>query len=694
MGPCKPRRSSMPKPLDFRLLFEASPGLYLVLDPSFRIVAVSDAYLSATMTRRGDIVGRNLFDVFPDNPDDPAATGARNLRASLETVLRTGKPHTMAVQKYDIRRPDEAGGGFEERFWSPVNTPVFAGGTLAHIIHRVEDVTSFVRLQQLDHEQKRASEATRIELYLRTQELEQARLAGFVAPSGTQGLIPRTNLYLLLMAAPAAVCVVRTRNHIIELANGAFQRIFAERPLLDRPLSEVLPASFLEILDAVWQSGESRESKEVPLPSESAPDIYITFVFEPMRGAEGAIEGVVLFGFDVTDQVAARRQLENVATHLTKIDRAKDEFIATISHELRTPMTSILGWARMLALGNLDEETTRSALDAIERSTMTQAKLIEDLLDDSRIAAGKLRLDLRAVDMQSIIESAITLIRPAADLKQVSVALQTDEGPYEVAGDPMRLQQVIGNVLGNAIKFTPEHGEVHISLTRDGDDAVISVRDSGRGIEPELLGHVFDRYRQGTWQTPDRQSGLGLGLAIAQQLVHLHGGTIAAASDGIGKGTTITVRLPLHQSPIFAESFFNRDNSTRAVLLPRLNGIRVVVVEDELDNRNVLSAMIEGCGGEVQCTGTAAGAFQILSAWSPHVIISDIALPDLDGCSLLERIRSLPKESGGETPALALTVLGRPDEHARILAAGFDVFRQKPIDPIDLAHEVARLAHS
>jgi signal transduction histidine kinase/CheY-like chemotaxis protein len=519
-------------PPDFRLLFESAPGLYLVLDSDYRIVAVSDAYLAATMTQRDAIVGKGLFDVFPDNPHDPDATGTRNLRSSLDTVLRTGKPHTMPPQKYDIRRP---GGKFEQRYWSPMNTPVFAGGHLTHIIHQVEDVTDFTRLGQAE-----------------------------------DGL---------------------------------------------RANAETLQATI----------------------------------------------------------------------------RGKDEFIATVSHELRTPMTSILGWARMLALGGLDEELQREALGSIERSIRSQAKLIEDLLDDARISSGKLQLDRRPLDLVAVVDEAVTLIRPVAQAKGIMLSFDATTPQCQTQGDPIRIQQVISNIVGNAIKFTPQDGRIAVRLRRDASDALIDITDSGPGISPALLPHVFDRFRQAKLAT-DRQSGLGLGLTIARELVEMHGGSIHAASDGEGKGATFTVRLPVQEVVAEPSGFVDRDRMGRMAALPRLDGIRVLVVEDDVDNRKVLAETIKQSGGEVRGTDTAAGALRFIADWTPTVIVSDIALPDLDGCTLLEQLRSHLPGNGGTIPALALTVLGRPDEHARIIAAGFDVLREKPIDPVDLAHEIARLA--
>ena len=524
----------MPASVDFRALFESVPGLYLVLGPDLTIVAASNAYLAATKTEREKIVGRQLFDVFPDNPSDPDATGAQNLRASLNAVLRTGQPHAMTIQKYDIPRPEAEGGGFEERYWSPINSPVFTGGKLTHIIHRVEDVTDVVVLQARHREQ----------------------------------------------------------------------------------------------------------------------------------------------------ETAHTRQLE----HMRESDRAKDEFIAIISHELRTPMTSILGWTRMLSLGDLDAETHRDAINALERSTRAQAKLIEDLLDESRIASGRLRLDVRAVDVETLVDEAVRAARPNAEARNVTVSFERGPERLESMGDPARLQQVVGNVLGNAIKFTAEGGNVTVRVSRAGSLAHIEVKDDGQGIRPEVLPFIFERFRQGD-VSRERQSGLGLGLAITRHLIEMHGGSVEAFSEGEGKGSTFVIRMPLQDGPATNE-FLDRDPSSRAAALPRLDGVRVLIVEDEVDNRNVLAIALRRCGSEVRCSTTGAEAIGLVESWRPHVLVSDIALPDQDGCLLLQDFRS----RGFSMPALALTVFGRPHEEARIRDAGFEVFRQKPIDPIDLAHEVARLA--
>ena len=389
-----------------------------------------------------------------------------------------------------------------------------------------------------------------------------------------------------------------------------------------------------------------------------------------------------------SEQKRIQEELRSSVERMREAERAKDEFIAVISHELRTPMTSILGWTRMLALGGLDEQTHRDALEALERSTRAQARLIEDLLDESRISAGKLRLELRAVDLEKVVGEAVRGARPAAEGKRIELSFTPPDAPCSTLGDPARLQQVIGNLLGNAIKFTPEGGRVEVRLVHDEPFALVEVIDSGRGIDPSLLPFIFDRFRQGT-TTGERQGGLGLGLAITRHLVEMHDGSITAASDGPDSGATFTISLPLC-APETSPDFLGRDFSARTASLPQLDGIRILMIEDEIDNGHVLSMALKRCGAEVECSTTAEGAHHLVESWRPDVLVCDISLPDCDGCSFLEEVHS----RGFAIPALALTVLGRPHEQARIVAAGFEVFRQKPIDPVDLAHDVARLARS
>ncbi len=511
--------------------------------------------------------------------------------------------------------------------------------------------------------------------------------------------MPHSALYSLFMQAPAFICVLRGPDHVFDLVNPLYERLFPGRALLGRPIREALPElagqGFFELLDGVFTTGEPFAGKEMPAMldrtgSSTLEQAFFNFVYQPML-VDGRIDGVMVFGFEVTDQVMAQRQANVLADDLREANREKDEFIAVVAHELRTPMTSILGWVRLLQLGDLDEATHASALEALERSTKAQAKIIEDLLDESRIASGKLRLDLRQVDLALIVEAAVEMIRPAAEAKGILLVTDITDEPLETIGDPNRLQQVVANVLSNAIKFSAEEGHVDIRVSRAGSDAEVEVRDRGRGIAPDLLPHVFERFRQGA--IGGQQGGLGLGLAIARHLIELQGGTIAAASEGEGKGAVFTLRLPL-RSDVASQTFIEREHAARESALPSLAGVHVLIVEDDIDNRRVIAAVMERCGATLECTSSATDALQRIERRNPDVIISDVVLPDIDGCAFIKRVRANDDSTRSRTPALALTVFGRAHDRERILAAGFDVLRQKPIEPADLANEVARLVRT
>lgn len=498
------------------------------------------------------------------------------------------------------------------------------------------------------------------------------------------------------MQAPALICLLRGPDHVFDLVNPLYQRLFGTRQLLGKPIREAIPElegqGFFPLLDKVYAIGQPVAGNEVPAILDRSgrgklEQGFFNFVYQPIYAGE-RIDGVMVFGFEVTEQVLARRQASLLAEDLAKANREKDEFIAVVAHELRTPMTSILGWVRLLAMGDLDAETEASALEALERSTKAQARIIEDLLDESRITSGKLRLELRPLSLAPIVESAVEMMRPAAEARRTLLLVQIPSEPLETIGDPNRLQQVVANVLSNAIKFSPEESRIDIRLARVGASAEIEVRDRGRGIAPELLPHIFDRFRGGT---PERQGGLGLGLAIARHLIELQGGTITAASEGEGKGAVFTVLLPLRTDVNTAETFLEREHAERPVALPSLGGVHALIVEDDIDNRDMIAAVMERCGATTECTSTAADALERIARRHPDVIVADIVLPDIDGCEFMERLRASGPEAARATPALALTVFGRPGDQQRILAAGFDLLRQKPIEPSDLAHEVARL---
>ena len=384
-------------------------------------------------------------------------------------------------------------------------------------------------------------------------------------------------------------------------------------------------------------------------------------------------------------------------------NRSKDEFLATLSHELRTPLNAILGWAQLLRMGVLPADEAEQGLQTIERNAKAQAQLVDDLLDLSRIISGKLRVEMRPVDLVSVVEGALDSVRPAAEAKGISVVPVLDAHAGPVAGDGGRLQQVAWNLLSNAIKFTPRGGRVDVWLRSTGADAELTVSDSGTGIRPEFLPHVFDRLRQGDASSTRRHGGLGLGLAIVRHLVELHGGTVSADSRGEGRGSTFTVRLPRTPVPHgegaacgSPEAPEHRsDEAPRAPTRREMRiveGVRVLVVDDEPDAREVIRIGLEQRGATVK---TAASVEEALAALARHgppdVLLSDIGMPDEDGYALIRKVRQLPESDGGTIPAVALTAYARAEDRDRALAAGFQAHLPKPVEPAKLAEAVAEV---
>lgn len=379
-------------------------------------------------------------------------------------------------------------------------------------------------------------------------------------------------------------------------------------------------------------------------------------------------------------------------------DRAKDQFLAMVSHELRNPLSPILAWSRMLKLGTLDPSKHADAYTAIERNATAQAQLIEDLLDVSRIVSGKLRLDVRPASLAGVIEAAVESLRPSADAKRIRLQLTLDPRAGMVLGDADRLQQVVWNLASNAIKFTPKGGRVQVALERVNSHLEISVSDTGQGIDRNSLLHVFDRFWQGETGSARRQGGLGLGLAIVRHLVESHGGEVTAHSDGPGRGSCFTVKLPVMVTTEHVKDLERRHpvaaDAPPAGALPRLDGVAVLVVDDEPDSNEMVQALLVSCGAEVRVAASAAQALDVLDRWRPQLLLSDIGMPGEDGFALIRQVRQRPAERGGDVAAIALTAYARVDDRVKILTAGFQMHVTKPVDPTELATVVATVARS
>jgi signal transduction histidine kinase len=520
---------------DFRALFEAAPGLYLVLDPELRIVAASDAYLGATMTRRDQIIGRGIFDVFPDNPDDPEATGVRNLSASLNRVRQRRVADTMAVQKYDIPKPAEEGGGFEERYWSPKNTPVLnEDGKLAYVIHRVQDVTDFIRLTERGTEQE-------AEIFARGQELQRL-------------------------------------NHELERAN-----------------------------------------------------------------------------------------------------HAKNEFLSRMSHELRTPLAAIMGFSELLALADLDEKKHEWS-QTILRAGQHLLKLVDEVLDISRIESGQLALSVEAVEIRSLLDDAVELVQPMADERGITIhpADVVNRSGY-VRADTQRLKQVMINLLSNAVKYNREGGEVTITVEDDGSDRMrIAVSDTGRGIDPQSLEKLFTPFER--LDCGPEVQGTGLGLAVAKSLVEAMDGTLSVESEP-SAGSTFTVELGRGE-PAAVEAAVAEE---RELIAERSYGgeRRLLYIEDTVANLRLVEEILES-RPSVKLLPAAMGhlGLELAVEQRPDLILLDLHLSDIDGEQVLAGLRR--DERTRDIPVIVLSADATEGSRAPMLEDGARAYLTKPIGVSDL----------
>jgi PAS domain S-box-containing protein len=464
------------------------------------------------------------------------------------------------------------------------------------------------------------------------------------------------------------------------------------RPVEDVPAIE---SYFSKIPDAVTSASEWRHKKK------DGTIIEVEVIWHELlyRGRHAAL----VLGNDITDRKRTEAEREQMLNQEQKAreeaqaaNRAKDEFLATVSHELRAPLNAMLGWAQILRSTKVDDNTLAHAIQIIERSARTQSRLIEDLLDTARIVSGKLRLDIQPVDLTSLIENAVEVLQPAAEAKKIDIQLTLDFGREIITGDPDRLQQIVWNLLSNAIKFTPNGGQVEVRLERADPHVRITVSDTGKGISPEYLPFIFDRFHQADSSSTRRHTGLGLGLSLVRHLVELHGGTVYAKSPGEGQGASFIINLPLRAVlPQHAEGEPPVFGGVGVLGAPSLEGVWALVVDDETDARELVATLLHQCGARVTSVASAQEALAVLAADEhgrrPDVIVSDVSMPDVDGYELIRRVRELAPEVGGRIPAVALTAYGRSIDRIRALSAGFQMHMPKPVEPAELATVVASL---
>lgn len=546
---------------DFRLLFDSSLSPLLVLSPDFTIVEVNRAYLAATRTERA-IVGQRVFDVFPDNPDDPSADGVANLRRSLESVVATGRKDTMALQRYDI--PGGEAGTFDERYWSPVNSPVLdADGRVTHIIHRVEDVTDFVHLRRVGREQERAV----AEAQMRAEGME---------------------------------------------------------------------------IDLFVRAREIRE---------------------------------------VNEQLSrANAELDAAGRQLREEQRAKDQFIATLSHELRNPLAAATAAVELLALDL--PGSGHPALPVLERQLGTLVRMSNDLLDGTRALTGRLELVPERVDVRSVVEGACADIRSLFGHEERTLQVTLPDTPVVVDGDRLRLAQVLTNLLSNALKYTPPGGRTEVRLAVEEEQVRLTVRDDGTGFEPAQAEDLFGVFMRAAPAGPNTPEGLGLGLAVARTVVELHGGRISAWSEGPGKGAVFTVLLPQADEAA--------PEPVRPSAPPRARRqLAILIVEDNTDLAATYRTLLERQGHHVTAVHTGADALTATESDVFDVVLCDLSLPDTDGYTVARTVRARPH---GDRPRLiAVSGFGQGTDRSLSRAAGFDAHLAKPLPLTDLLDLLARL---
>ena len=514
----------------------------------------------------------------------------------------------------------------------------------------------------------------------------------------------KDQLRLITDSLPVLISYVDSQ-HRYQFNNAAYERWFNRSPqeLKGMHLRDALGESLYTYVDPYLSRALAGETVtfETRATFPGAGERYTVTTLLPHRGEDGAPAGAFTLVTDITEPKKAEKEREQLLqserlarSEAERASRLKDEFLATLSHELRTPLNSILGWSQLLRRGWKTAHDLDEGLATIARNARVQTQLIEDLLDLSRIVSGKLRLNLEVVDLSEVLTSAIDSVRLAAAAKEIEIHRSVGNGELRAWGDPSRLQQIVWNLLTNAVKFTPQGGRIDVELQQMGSFLSLIVRDNGEGIDPEFLPFIFEKFRQADASSTRRFGGLGIGLALVKQLAELHGGTVAAASDGPGRGTSMTVTLPL--APLQDSSpaaHPGRNEEVAEALLEEVDlaDLRILVVDDDPDAREVVRRALEAFNAEVYTAASALQGFDLFKREKPMMIVSDIGMPEHDGYEFMRWVRGLTVDEGSLTPAVALTAFARSDDRRKALAAGYQAHVAKPVEPNELVMVVASL---
>ena len=750
---------------DIQRVFRNMPGLFLVVkpDPGYTIVAASNDYFTITHTDEG-ILGRALFDVFPDNPAQADAVGVRKITASLQRVIATRAADSLPILRYDVPLPVSAGGGFEERYWTPVNTPILDDqGVVEYIIHRIEDATAKAKRDAVEilesitegfftlDRQWRFDyvnrEAHRI-LVRRPGELSGKVLwEEFPGLEGSEfernyqramferervhfsACYPNHQAWYDVSAAPSPEGIsvyFRDVTHA-QAVQAERERLIAESEQQRRIYETALDSTpdFIYVFDLdhrvlyanaalvkMWGAGDVRGKTfselgyeqwhadmhdreieqviatrapirgEVPFTGTNGRRIY-DYIFAPVLGPRGEVVAVAGTTRDTTERQSAEQAMREQAERLAESDRAKDEFLATLSHELRNPLAPLRN-ALSLLLRMPHDERTQPIHAMMERQVNYLVRLVDDLLEVSRISRGAFSLRNERVELASVVRNAVETCEPL--LKAARHELDTDlpDEQLWLDGDPIRLAQILANILNNAVKYTHDGGHIALRARREGNEAVISIRDDGVGIEAADLPRIFQMFNRGDRDNSGSQGGLGIGLALARRLAQMHDGSLDARSDGLGMGSEFVVRLPLASAAPVASALPERDDED-------LQRTRVLVVDDNQDAADSLSMVLDVLGAEVRVAHDGAEALATFAGYSPSVVLLDIGMPGMNGYEVARAIRAqFPKSAA---ILVALTGWGQEDDRRRAREAGFDHHLVKPVD-LDVLQDLLRLLES
>lgn len=523
-----------------------------------------------------------------------------------------------------------------------------------------------------------------------------------------RGEIAQARLAAIIESSEDAI-ISKTLDGVITSWNGAAERVFGwtAAEAIGQHITLIIPEEYREEERGVLarlRRGDRIDHFETVRQRKDGQLLDVSITVSPIRDGRGTIVGASKVARDISAQrilEQARQALlereQAARTEAEDLNRSKDQFLATLSHELRTPLNAIYGWARMLEGGGLDPAAMRNATQAILRNSTIQVQLIEDLFDVSRVITGNMRLDVRPMNVFAPLEAALDTVRPAAAAKGIRLDTALDPRATPIMGDPGRIQQVVWNLLVNAVKFTPKGGRVELRLRRVNSHIQIMVSDTGEGIAADQVAHLFERFRQADTGPTRRHTGLGIGLSLVKHLVELHGGTVSGMSAGLGQGSTFTVQLPVSvvqvQPPSRPrpEPRSAEDPDIGSVKPVSLRDVHVLVVDDDEESRELASLVLTNAGAETRTAPSAREAMALLEEWPPDVLVSDLEMPEEDGFSLLRRARRASLLRNRKLPALTLTAYGRSEDRVRVLAAGFNLHLAKPADPTELVLAVASL---